>query len=843
MRSLHTIVRLAFAACGVLLLNATTARSAPPPNIVLIFVDDHGWNGTSVQMDPDIPGSRSDFYQTANIERLANEGMRFSSAYSAAAVCSPTRAALATGKSPAQLQYNDIRYSGTVRGFSGHPLTPPQVARLDSTAHVGLAQRVKDAHEDYATALIGKWHVEGGTPQQLGFDYWDEVTGSTPQDPRTVFSKTNAAIDFMTDRVAEDKPFFLELSHIALHSPILPTADSLEKYSNLPTGTIHRSVPYAAYVEDLDNGVGQLLDSIDSLGIADNTYVIYASDNGSANHESNNGVLSGGKKSIFEGGIRTPLIVRGPSIDAGSVSRVPVTTVDLYSTISDLAGNDQPLPQGVEGASLAPLLFNGGELPAGMDYLERTHAQDGALYFLAPSNIATGPVYRLRPMAAVRKGDFKLVRIFGENGQDDEHLLFDLSQNLSEAEDSANSMNLADSLPHVTAELVDLLDNWIDSADVSLPYDVAAPVSLDWSGHTSRSNADVWRSVNDVDQKFRESWDITAGPEFVAVNSSFGGAPSQALVFDGDQTALRQFFHVSNGGERYASRRFPTGQADFDRSVSFEFWLKLDDLDNSHLVFESGLPEQGLSLSIGDSDGDGNNDDARFRVVGLSGESLTVTGDTSQLANLQSDFVQVVVVLDDSPDDRNASLYVNGLLSAREYGLSGDEQSLYWDGFIQDFAAASLGAMAIEEVGGAAGEGDLPFADFGLRGQLARFAFHNFALDPQAIFDSYLSMVQSEIAGDFNRDGRVDAADYTVWRDSLGTVVGTSTADANGDGFVDHLDFDIWRRSFGASTMASLNAELVPEPQTALLLTLIVCVGTVRQVLGGTGVCQLRATD
>jgi arylsulfatase A-like enzyme len=443
-----------------------------------------------------------------------------------------------------------------------------------------LGTRVKQAPAGYTTALIGKWHIEGATPYNMGFDYYELANYNSPTDHQSVTAKTNAAISFMSDAVANNNPFFVMISQNALHRPIDPNLDTLAKYEALEPGTRHTSAAYAAYTEDLDRGVGLLLDSLENLGIDENTYVIYTSDNGPEKSDSPSTPLYMAKKSLFEGGLRMPFVVSGPGIEANSVSRVPVTTVDVYSTISSLVGTEGPLPAGVEGASLTPLFFNGGAFPGDMPHLERTHAEDGAIFFMQPANIATGPVYRLRPAAAVRRGDYKLVRFFGENGGDDIDMLFNLadySVPFTETEFLNDPLDLSDDFPELTQELGQLLESWFDSADVSLPFDVSAPTEIAWSAEHQGDLAQVWRSVTDVDQKYRESWYLPGtsanAPELTAATAFQPGLSDTAFRFDGNDRASRQFFYVSDDLPRISNKRFPTGTADFDRSVSFEFWV------------------------------------------------------------------------------------------------------------------------------------------------------------------------------------------------------------------------------------------------------------------------------
>lgn len=710
------------------------------PNVVLIYTDDQSWNSLSVHMDPTVPGSKSDFYQTPSLERLASEGMRFSNAYAALSACSPTRAALFTGKSPGQLGFGDVLVSTGVRGYTGHPLTPPLVKRL-SPEEEGLAKRLQHVNPDYATGLVGKWHVTGTTPEQMGFDFYDTARGATPQDPKSTSRQTDAAIAFIDQSHANNQPFFLTLGYDAMHDPFVAAPETIAKYESLPPGTVHANATYAAMLEEVDRGIGRLLDRLDALELRDDTYVIFSSDHGAQHFTSNNAPFFRGKGHLFEGGIRVPLIVRGPGVAANSVSDVPVTTVDLFSTIDDLAGNDAPYAPGVEGASLKPLLFNEGQLPEGIEYLERTHAEDGALYFIMPSNIATSSSYRLRPMAAVRQGNYKLVRIFGELGNPDQNLLFDLSQSLLEAEFASSSLNRAQEEPEILTELTGKLDRWIQSADVNLPYSVDAPTIIDWRANHLGRTPNAWRAITDVQNRFRETWaepeSISQTPIQAEIQPFQRGLLNKAISFDGDDHLERRYFHVSEESERRSVRAFPTGEADFDRSVSFEFWVKFDDLNDHHILMESGRMNQGLSVTIGDADNDGKHSDARFRILGANGESITVTGNIADYADPTNDFIHLAVVYNDDPNDRYAQILANGHEVAKTQGLLGPDHSLYWDAFQQNFQDASLGNAPVAELGASGGSGDLPFSNAGLRGEISAMRFYNYAVDPQSILSVY----------------------------------------------------------------------------------------------------------
>ncbi|MEM8865118.1 MAG: sulfatase-like hydrolase/transferase [Planctomycetota bacterium] len=737
--------------CGLLLGSASDAWGQERPNVILILADDQAWNGTSVRMDPDDPRSASDFYQTPNLESLAASGMRFSNAYSAASVCSPTRAALQTGKSPAQLSFTDIARGQGIRNFDGLPLKPVQWREIAAEEET-LAERVKAADPRYVTAAIGKWHLRPDSPLDLGYDIgFNPVRedGVGRNDPGSVFAKTDAALSFLDDRVSANDPFFLQLNHFAVHNPIESQPEVLEKYQNLPRGNVHDRADYAAFTEALDTAVGQVLDRVQDLGIADNTYIIYASDNGARDRDTSNFPLAGQKNLLLEGGIRTPLFIKGPGIQGNTTSHVPVTTVDLFATVSDLVGNTTPFAEGVEGASLKPLLENQGDLPAGMEFLERQYSDGGALFFSKPHNLGVGSSYRIRPMSAVRKGDFKLLRIHGENGADDEDLLFDLSRTLSESE-YGGALDRSGREPEKVAELSALLDNWIQEADASLAYDVSTPVDLAWRADVPGSRADRWRSLADVDHRWRETWEVLEGdqhPESRPVTSHLVNAPQRALVLNAEARLARRFFHVSDAVPRISNASFPTGTSDFNRSVAFEIVLRLSDLDGEQVLFESGDADHGLSITLGDADGDGRHDEARFRVLSDRGESLQVTGDIDDFASPTTEFIQLTAVYNDNPADRHLELFVNGSSIGRADGVTGDGShgdlgSLRWDRFITGFRAATLGGTQSEaSIGANGGDGPRPFTGGAFRGELASFRFINHAIDGEEVLDNYESLL------------------------------------------------------------------------------------------------------
>lgn len=718
------------------------------PNIVLIYADDQGWTNTSVQMDPNIPESKSDFIQTPRLEQLASEGMRFSNAY-AEPICSPSRVALQTGKSPAQMQMTDIiaagKYDNTWYGprYTGEYLSPPLQAKELSLDQDTIAEHLKAVAPEYVSANFLKWHVSyDHNAFDYGYDYAQLTHASSEYgpdgDPKRIFSVTDTAIDFMQDRVNAGEPFYLQISHSAPHNVFEARPATLDKYNNLTPGVRHDDPLYAAMSEDLDTGVGMVLDEIQNLGIKDNTYVIYMSDNGgiAALGTGINAPLYQAKGTVFEGSVRVPMIVAGPGIEAGSVSDIPVTIRDLFATFSDIVGNESPLAPDLESASLVPIFENGGKLPQGIDSLQRAFAPNGEIFFHSPHYQGQPEGFTNRsPQSAVRDGDYKLVRVYGENGQPDKVFLYNLAQNITETEDPNSPLNLADQMPAKTAQLLSKLDRWLQDSDASMPYKVWDDIELRWDADAPGKDTVAWRSTIDVDSFFRERWvpDLgQSGPTRVQVNPHQPHLASRAIRFDGTQGLTRHLFHVSDNSlpDIY----------DADHSATFEFWLRTDGLTQEQLLFETGDSYAGLSVSLGDADSDGVHDEVRVRVKGGNdgGQSnLVVTSELDEFADPTKDFVQVSVVVSDDDLDRYLELYVNGALFGRADGLAGPGGRLSWDDWTTDQDFAGLGMPGGEGVGGTGGTGDQPFTAGNFTGEMTLVRYFNHALQPETIQSHY----------------------------------------------------------------------------------------------------------
>ncbi len=423
-------------------VDVTSGLAAERPNIVFMLSDDQGWNGLSVAMHPSLPGSKGDIFHTPNLERFAAQGMRFSAGYSPASVCSPTRIALQTGKSPAALHWTKA-----APPEEGHRLIEPRNVKSISLNETTVAELLKKA--GYVTAHYGKWHISGGGPEKHGYDESDGDTGNENaykfEDPNPVdiFGMAERTEAFMAKAKQAKKPFFVQLSWNALHAAENANKATMAKYEKALSGENSKLIKTAAITEDLDAGVGRVLASIEKLGLTGNTYVIYMADNGAGGAKK---VLSGGKGGVFEGGIRVPFIVRGPGVKPNSWCATRVVGYDLYPTFCEWAGvPTSQLPKGLEGGSIAKLLANDGrgEVKRGREELvfHFPHYQGDA------------------PHSAIFLGDLKLMHFYEDNHDE----LYDIAQDIGERRD------LATQRPADAKKLRERLDRYLASVNAQMP--------------------------------------------------------------------------------------------------------------------------------------------------------------------------------------------------------------------------------------------------------------------------------------------------------------------------------------------------------------------------------------
>ena len=412
-------------------------------DVVLILADDLGWT--------DLACYGSKLYETPNIDRLAREGLRFTQAYSACTVCSPTRAAIMTGKYPARLHITDW--------IPGLPPENPKLLVPDWTKYLPLEEStVANAFHaaGFATAAIGKWHLGGEPyyPDKHGFDL--NVAGTEAPSPKTYFAPYAIPTlaegppgEYLTDRLAveaekyleqhKDKPFFLYLPHFAVHLPVQGKQPLVKKYrAKLHPGLMQTNAAYAAMIESLDDAVGAVRRKLDELKLTERTVVIFASDNGGRVPTTSNLPLRVGKGSCYEGGTRVPLIVFWPGVTrAGALCDTPVISMDLYPTVLEIAGEKKAARAAVDGVSLVPLLRNEGKLNRDELFWHYPHYQH---YQLGGTT----------PYGAIRKGDFKLIEFFDDMRVE----LYNLKSDIGEQHD------LAAELPAKVEELRARLHAW-----------------------------------------------------------------------------------------------------------------------------------------------------------------------------------------------------------------------------------------------------------------------------------------------------------------------------------------------------------------------------------------------
>ncbi|CAA6690291.1 MULTISPECIES: sulfatase [unclassified Lentimonas] len=420
---------------------------AAQPNIIFVLIDDMGWSGTSVQIAPNVSASKSSIYQTPQLEKLADAGMRFTNAYAPGPMCSPSRAGILTGKTPAEVQMTTPGGGGRTQDYqklAGGSKDSSLSTDLDT-----IAKSLKSA--GYATAHLGKWHIGRTGPEAYGYDVHDGSTGNEPPDsssenPKDIFGINQRAFDFMEQQSQSHTPFYLQLSHYAVHSPVEARASSKERFKDVPPRGKNDAAGLAAMTYDIDDSIGQLRAEIEALGIADNTYLIVMSDNGGTGggpRRGSDGPLNAGKGSLLEGGIRIPFFAEGPGIAAGSISRESITGCDLYPTFCEWAGTT--IPTGLEGVSLASHLAG-----------KQTTLTERSHLFHYP-HYGQGP--KQKPQSALILGDYKVLY----DWESQSIQLFNLKDDLGETKDLSKSM------PDKTQEMINLLHDRLKAIDASLP--------------------------------------------------------------------------------------------------------------------------------------------------------------------------------------------------------------------------------------------------------------------------------------------------------------------------------------------------------------------------------------
>ncbi len=435
-------------------MTVALAPGQDKPNFVFILSDDQGWSQLSFAMDPEVRDAASSYLVTPNMARLAQRGMRFTSGYSPAPLCTPTRRSIFCGMTPARQRGTEFK------------------SEFDWSGRLTLPEALRQADPSYRTAHFGKFGSEmGASPEEVGFDQSDgwttNRTGGMPtpfeergrsvvkDDPKLAFAITDRAVSFIESHTGRH-PFYVQISHYATHLQVQSRQESLEMFE--AKGTPDRAVThaFAGMLFDLDESIGRLLDALERLGIDDSTYVIFMADNGGRGTipgatdslSAPNRPLNGAKHTLYEGGVRVPFLVAGPGVEPNSVSHVPVTGYDLMPTLYDLAGGREPLPAEVDGGSFREVLENEGK--------GRVERGFGGLVFHRP-------LHRAFPASAIRLGDFKLLLKYASPRQPAGKQLFDLSSDLGERTD------LSAEMPEKTAELERLLLEYLRSVGANMP--------------------------------------------------------------------------------------------------------------------------------------------------------------------------------------------------------------------------------------------------------------------------------------------------------------------------------------------------------------------------------------
>ena len=451
-------------------VTVTIACAQDRPNFLFVLVDDLGWSDLGVY--------GSDLHETPRIDAFAETAMRFTNAYSASPVCSPTRASILTGKYPAKVRMTIWREAAGTPPLN-RKLVPPTTVDSLPHAEITIAEVLRPA--GYVTAHIGKWHL--GTaeyyPQTQGFDYniggtlWGApqsffypYSGTRPFRGYRYVPHLEGGVDgeYLTDRLTSEairilrevggKPFFLHVAFHTVHTPIEGKPKIADRYrARIGEGMRHRNPHLAAMVHSLDENFGRLLDTLRELGAIDNTVVILTSDNGGFVNQydglqvTDNSPLRSGKGSLYEGGIRVPAIIRWPGVTPpSSVNDTPISSVDYYRTILAIAGleGDKDYNRAVDGINLAPLLSE-----------PSAETDRSALYFHYPHYYTT-----TTPVSAVRVGDWKLLRYY----EDTRVELYNLADDVGERND------LSTKRPEIALALVKRLEAWWERVGAQHPW-------------------------------------------------------------------------------------------------------------------------------------------------------------------------------------------------------------------------------------------------------------------------------------------------------------------------------------------------------------------------------------
>lgn len=428
------------------------------PNILLINIDDMGWR--------DVGFMGSEYYETPNLDALAREGMIFTNAYAAASNCAPSRACMMSGEWAPRHGIYTVENSDRGKSRDRKLIPTPNNTIIPEENYL-LPQALHDA--GYLTCHAGKWHISED-PLAKGFDV--NIGGSHAGNPGSYYPPyrnvpsldapsenyylTNLIMDKVLDflTTTDDQPFFLYYASYAVHTPIQSVKELLPKYQDKPEWNGQNNAKYATMVENLDTQVGRLIEALRSSGKFDNTMIMLTSDNGGVYNITKQWPLRAGKGSYYEGGIREPMLaVWKGKIAAGQSSEVPVTNLDFYPTILEVAGIEKPADKLLDGTSILPVLTGKGTVE------ERPLFWHFPIYLEGGNPETQDPVFRTRPGSAMRMGKWKLIQYFENN----EIELYNLEEDLSEKN------NLAETNPAKAKELLNVLKTWREKTQAPVP--------------------------------------------------------------------------------------------------------------------------------------------------------------------------------------------------------------------------------------------------------------------------------------------------------------------------------------------------------------------------------------
>ena len=484
-----------FCAAGV--SPARSGNQKKSPNIIFILTDDQGWTSVSYRSDPRRPGSASDYIETPRMAQAASRGMRFTCGYAPNAQCSPTRHSILFGQNASRHIYGkDLQWTEKAPNWLTIPKALKAANPAYRAAHFGkwhVAVTAAEAGFDFSdgptsnyegdtqngrhrdtkavSRNLAKYNQSHGiTPPKLNGSFSKLPVYYPDEDPKGAISMTRRASAFMRESLSAGKPFFAYIAHFATHLDLVSKNQTYEYFKNKKRGVKHDNPGFAAMAKDMDQAIGETLDLVKKLGIQDNTYIFIMSDNGGVQHfaqsatvDSDSGIvethetsvtwrnlpLRHGKHEYYEGGIRVPFLVLGPDVEANSVSRIPVTGLDLLPTFAELAGYKGPLPKNIDGGSLVGLLRSGG---AG----EVRRRREALIFHQGAKRV---------PISAIRMGDYKLVKHWlaedektrGVKYRGDKLIeLYDLSRDLSESKDL--SLEMPERARALHSELMDFLE-------------------------------------------------------------------------------------------------------------------------------------------------------------------------------------------------------------------------------------------------------------------------------------------------------------------------------------------------------------------------------------------------